>query len=231
MVCLYVDDILLTWSCSDEIVKYKNVLMNEFEMTDLVNLVYFLGIEVLYSEKGIILHHLKYELELLKIFELTNRKSAVTPSETNHKLDSNIEGDDVNATTFKQLVGSLRYLYNTRHDICYAVRMVSRFMNNSKWSHYQASIRILRYIKGTLKYGVVFPSEDECESELMCYSDSGWCGDRVDRRSTSRYFFKFIGSLISWCSKKQPVIALSTCESEYIAGALSACQAVWMMNL
>jgi hypothetical protein len=127
-------------------------------MTDLGNMVYFLGMEILYSEEGIILHQMKYELELLKRFKLENCKVVVTPSETNHKLDSDSDGEDVDATTFKQLVGSLRYLCNTRPNICYGVGVVSRFMSKPKWSHYQAAIRILRYVKGTLKFGVLFPS-------------------------------------------------------------------------
>ena len=200
-------------------------------MTDLGKMTYFLGMEFRYSEKGNILHQLKYELELLKGFNLKNCKIAVTPSDTNQKLDSDSDGKDVDATTFKQLVGSLRYLCNTRPDICYSVGMVSRFMSKPKWSHYQAAVRILRYIKGTLKYGVLFPSGRKDESELLSYSDSDWCGDRVDRRSTSGYLFKFLGGPISWCSKKQPVVALSTCEAEYIAGAVTACQAVWILNL
>ena len=106
--------------------------MNEFEMTDLGNMVYFLGMEILYSEKGIILHQLKYERDIMKRFKLTNCKTAITPAETNHKLDSDVEGDDVDAITFKQSVGSLRYLSNIRPDICYAVGMVSRFMNKPK---------------------------------------------------------------------------------------------------
>ena len=231
LVCLYVDDILLTGSSEQEIAKFKKVLMNEFEMTDLGKMSYFLGMEFLYSEKGIILHQMKYELELLKRFKLENCKIAITPSDTNQKLDSDSDGEDVDATTFKQLVGSLRYLCNTRPDICYAVGMVSRFMSKPKWSHYQAAVRILRYIKGTLKHGVLFPFEGKTKSELLSYSDSDWCGDRVDRRSTSGYLFKFLGGPISWCSKKQPVVALSTCEAEYIAGALTACQAVWILNL
>ena len=87
-------------------------------------------------------------------------------------------------------------------------------MSKPKWSHYQAAVRILRYVKGTLKYGVLFPSGRKIESELLSYSDSDWCGDRVDRRNTSGYLFKFLGGHISWCSKKQPVVALSTCEAE-----------------
>src|ERR1051325_1735109 len=192
--------------------------MNEFEMTDLGNMVYFLGMETLYSKEGIILHQFKYELELLKKFKLENCKVVVTQSETNHKLDSNSKPEDVDAMIFKQLVGSLRYLCNTRPDISYAVGLVSRFMSKPKWSHYQAAVRILRYIKGTLKFGILFPSGRKAESELMSYSDSDWCGDRVDRRSTSGYLFKFLGDPISWSSKQQDVVALSTCEAEYIAG-------------
>ncbi|XP_050874999.1 secreted RxLR effector protein 161-like [Lathyrus oleraceus] len=178
----------------------------------------------MYYEKGIIFQQLKYELELLKRFELTNCKTTITPIETNHKLDSDVEGDDVDPTTFKHLVGSLRYLYNTRPGIRYEVGMVNRFMSKQKWSHYQAVIMILRYIKGTLKYGVLFSSGVKSESELVCYSDYDWCGDKVDRRSTSGYFFKCLGGLISWCSKKQLVVAFSTYEAEYIAGALFVCE-------
>ncbi|XP_058748412.1 uncharacterized mitochondrial protein AtMg00810-like [Vicia villosa] len=137
LTCLHVDDILLTGSCYDEIVNFNKVLINDFAMTGLGKLVYFIGIEVLYYEKGIILHQLNYELYLLMRFELKSCKSPLTPAETNYKLDSDAEGDDVDATTFKQLVGSLRYLCNTIPNICYAVGMMIRFMNKPKWSHYQ----------------------------------------------------------------------------------------------
>lgn len=85
-------------------------------------------------------------------------------------------------------------------------------MSKPKRSHYQAAVRILRYMKGTLKYRVLFPSSAETDLELLSYLDSDWCGDRVDIRSTFGYFFKFLGSHISWCSKKLPVVSLSTCE-------------------
>ncbi|XP_050878746.1 secreted RxLR effector protein 161-like [Lathyrus oleraceus] len=183
--------------------------MNEFEMTGLENMVYFLGMEIMYSEKGIILHQLKYELELLKRFELLNCKVVVTPADTNQKLDSDSDGDDVYATMFKQSVDSLRYLCNTRADIFYAVGM-----------NFKAAVRILRYIKETLKYRVLFSSGAEPDSELQSYSDSDWCGDKVDKRSTYGYLFKFLGSPISWFSKKQPIVALSTCEAKYITGNL-----------
>lgn len=141
-------------------------------------------------------------------------------------MDSDIEGDYLGATAFKELVGSLRYLCNTRPNICYEIGMVSRFVNKSKWSHYQVDVRILRYIKGTLKYEVLFPSGVKSNSKLICYSDSDWCEDRVGRRSTSGYCFKYLGGHISWCTKKQSVVALSTCEAEYIVGVLSVFQAI-----
>ncbi|XP_050908770.1 uncharacterized mitochondrial protein AtMg00240-like [Lathyrus oleraceus] len=135
---------------------------------------------------------MKCELEILKRFDLLNWKVVVTASETNHKLDSDSEGDDVDATNFNQVVGSLGYLCNTIPDICYAIGIVSRFMSKPKWYHYQAAVRILRYIKGTLKYGVMFPYGEKTNPELMYYSDSDWCGDRVDERNTSGYLFKFL---------------------------------------
>ncbi|XP_050874954.1 uncharacterized mitochondrial protein AtMg00810-like [Lathyrus oleraceus] len=184
-VCLYVGDILLTWSCTFEINKFKKVLMNEFDMTDLGSMVYFLWMEILHSEKGIIMHQLKYELELLKKFELLNCKSEVTPAKTNHNLDSDFYGEDVDDIPFKQLVGCLRYLCNNRPDICYTVGMVSRFMIKPKWSYYQATIRILNYVKGTLRHGILFPSGVSGDAEMICYSDYDWCGDMVDIRSTT----------------------------------------------
>lgn len=185
--------------------------------------------EILHSEKEMIVHKLKYELELLKRFEPMNCKSVVTPAETNHKLDSNVDGEDIDATTFKQLFGSLRYLCNTMPDICYAIGMVSRFISKPEWPHYQAAVRILRYVKGSLKHGILFPSG--VDAELLYYSDSDWCGDIIDRRSNIWYMFMYLGVLISWCSKKHPVVALSTCEVELIVGVLSTCKDVWLMNL
>ena len=93
-------------------------------------------------------------------------------------------------------------------------------MNNPRKFHLTTAKRILRYVKGTLEYGVLFPRKtDQRTVSLLGYSDSDWCGDKTDRKSTTRYLFKFLGAPISWCSKKQPVVALSSCEAEYIAEA------------
>ena len=92
-----------------------------------------------------------------------------------------------------------------------------------------AARRILRYIAGTLDFGILFPkSAMRAKSEIVCYSDADWCGDKVDRRSTTGYYFRFMEASVAWCSRKQPVVALSSCEAEYIAGSYAACQALWI---
>jgi len=111
--------------------------------------------------------------------------------------------------------------------ICYAVGLISSFMHEPKQVHMIAVKRVLRYLKETQNFGVLFPNEaKQEEGELIGHSDSDWCGDRIDRRNTIGYIFKFSGAPISWCSKKQPVVALSSCEAEYIVGAFVACQAI-----
>ncbi|XP_050889016.1 secreted RxLR effector protein 161-like [Lathyrus oleraceus] len=99
-------------------------------------------------------------------------------------------------------------------------------------SHLAAVKRILRYVKGTLGCGILFPASDTGRKcNLFGYTDSKWCGDKDDRKSTAGYIFMFGSTPISWCSKKEPVVALSSCETEYIATSLGACQAMWLMNL
>jgi hypothetical protein len=152
--------------------------------------------------------------------------------EANLKLSKGEDEQAVEATLFKQVVGSLRFICNTRSDINYAVGSVSRFMSNPKASHMVAAKRILRYLKGTQDFGLAFPtSNKESKIELEGFSDSDWCGDKEDRRSTSGYWFRFKNSPISWSSRKQSIVALSSCEAEYVAAAQAACQAVWLESL
>ncbi|MCI36167.1 hypothetical protein A2U01_0057389 [Trifolium medium] len=100
-------------------------------------------------------------------------------------------------------------------------------MSKPKISHLIAAKKILRYLKGTKDYGLVFQRNNSNGSmELEGYSDSDWCGDKDDRRSTTGYWFSFGNSSISWSSKKQNIVALSSCKVEYVAAAQAACQAV-----
>lgn len=156
----------------------------------------------------------------------------INPLEPNLKLDKDEGGEPVDETGFKQIIGSLRYLCNSRPELNYGVGLISRFMSKPKKSHLLAAKRILRYLQGTSDYGVLFPfGREKSELELVGFSDSDYGGDLIERKSTSGYLFLLNKAPISWCSKKQNVVALSSCEAEYIAGSFAACQAMWLVEL
>ncbi|WVY90044.1 hypothetical protein V8G54_035558 [Vigna mungo] len=99
-------------------------------------------------------------------------------------------------------------------------------------SHLTAAKHLLRYLKGTVNFGLLFPrAANKSEGVLEVWCDSDWSGDTVDRRSTYDYFIQYGGAPISWCSKKQSVVALSTCEAEYIASAETTCQCIWVESV
>jgi hypothetical protein len=95
----------------------------------------------------------------------------------------------------------------------------------------QAVKRILRYLQGTVDYGVLYSNTDGNQRRLVGYCDSDWSGDKVERKSTMGYVFTLFNCPISWCSKKQNVVALSTCEAEYISACNAACQGIWLQSL
>jgi len=168
ITCLYVDDLLITDSSTSEIEKPKKKLKQEFEMTDLVELSFFLGMEFVKLKIGIVMYQKKYIGELLDKFEMKDCNTVSNPSETNSKLDECTEEEKVDSTMFRQIVGSLRYLCNSRPDICYSVSVISRFMYDPRKSHLIAAKRILRYIKGTIDLGLLFPYGAQSEvNELI----------------------------------------------------------------
>jgi len=139
VIYLYVDDLLVTGSNQIEIEKFKHTMQCEFEMTDLVRLSYFLGLKFKTSKVGIMVHQQKYIGELLERFQMIDCNIASNPFETNVKLDECSNEERVEPTQFKQIVGSLRYLCNIRPNICFAVSIIGRFMNDPRKSHLTAA--------------------------------------------------------------------------------------------
>ncbi|KAA0033083.1 copia protein [Cucumis melo var. makuwa] len=229
VVCLYVDDLIFTGNCASMFEDLKKAMTQEFEMTDIGLMSYYLGIEVKQSEEGIFISQERYTRDILEKFNMMNSKSVATPIETGTKLSKHEEGDDVDPSYFKSLVGSLRYLTCTRPDILFSVGLVSRFMESPTTTHLKVAKRILRYLRGTLDYGLFYSSSKEFKLEGYC--DSDWAGDTNDRKSTSGYVFFIGNTAFTWSSKKQPIVTLSTCEAEYIAAASCVCHAVWLRNL
>ncbi|KAH9697038.1 hypothetical protein KPL71_023433 [Citrus sinensis] len=204
-------------------------MSKEFEMTDIELMAYYLGIEVNQKEEDIFISQESYAKEILKKFKMNDCKPISTPVECRVKLSKHDEGEDIDSTFFKSLVGSLRYLTCTRPDILYVVGLVSRYMENPKTIHFKAANRILRYIKGTINFGLLYSFSNYYK--LVGYSDSDWGGDVDDRKSTIGFVF-FIGdTTFTWMSKKQPIVTLSTCEAEYVAATSSVCHAIWLRNL
>ncbi|KAA0066315.1 putative mitochondrial protein [Cucumis melo var. makuwa] len=139
---------------------------------------------------------------------MINSKPAKTLIETRTKLSKYEEGDDVDRSYLKSLVGSLRYLTCTRPDILFSVGLVSRFMESPTTTHLKMAKRILHYLKGMLDYGLFYSSSKEFKLEGYC--DSDWAEDTNDRKSSSGYVFFIGNTAFTWSSKKQPIVTLST---------------------
>lgn len=229
MVCLYVDDLIFTGNDPRMFEDFKKEMTREFEMTDIGLMSYYLGIEVKQMEEGIFISQEGYAREVLKKFKMEKCNPVNTPVECGVKLSKYEDGEKVNPTIFKSLVGSLRYLTCTRPDILYGVSLVSRYMEEPISTHMKTAKRILRYLKGTLDFGLLYsPTND---FKLVGYSDSDWAGDIDDRKSTTGFVFYMGDAAFTWTSKKQPIVTLSTCEAEYVAATSCVCHAIWLRNL
>ncbi|KAG6486751.1 hypothetical protein ZIOFF_055330 [Zingiber officinale] len=154
-------------------------------MTDIGLMAYYLGIEVNQREDGNFISQAGYAREILKKFKMDNIKSMNTPVECGVKLSKHDEEEKVDPTFFKSLIGSLRYLTCTRPDILYAVGLVSRYMEDPTTTHLKIAKRILRYIKGTIYFGLLYSTSNHFK--LEGYSDSDWGGDIDDRKSTTGF--------------------------------------------
>jgi hypothetical protein len=152
------------------------------------------------------------------------------PMEPRLKLSKYSSNPPVDATMYRSIVGSLRYLVHTRPDISFSVGMASRFMEAPTTEHLSMVKHLLRYIAGTLNIGCRY-STSAGVAELVGYSDADLAGDLDDRKSTSGTLFFFGNCPVSWQCRKQRGVSLSSCESEYVAAATAACQGVWLGRL
>lgn len=229
IISVYVDDIIYTSSSSSLLSKFKSCMMQEFEMSDMELLHYFLGLEVQQEEDGIFISQRKYANDLLNKFGMLNCKPEITPMNDNEKLQCEDGAEMTDASRFRSLVGGLIYLTHTRPDIAFSVGLISRFMQHPSKFHLGAAKRVLRYIAGTMDYGIWYSRVPKLR--LCGYTDSDWAASLDDRRSVSANVFTLGSGVISWSSKKQGSVALSSTEAEYVAASSAACQAVWLRRM
>jgi hypothetical protein len=206
ILLLYVDDLFLTGE-EKLITECKKKLAAEFEMKDLGLMHYFLGLEVWQSPERILLNQGKYAVEILKRFDMLECKSMNTPMETKLKLLVDFSSELIDATLYRQIIGSLMYLTNTRPDICFAVNTLSQFLVEPRHVHLVVAKHVMRYLKGTLDCGLSYDGDHDFK--LSGYTDSDWAESVSDRKRTSVCCFSLGSSMISWQSRKQSSIALS----------------------
>ncbi|RVW87243.1 Retrovirus-related Pol polyprotein from transposon RE1 [Vitis vinifera] len=185
ILIVYVDDIILSGNDMEELQNLKKYLSEEFEVKDLGNLKYFLGMEVARSRKGIIVSQRKYILNLLKETGMLGCKPIDIPMDSQKKLGIEKESTPVDRGRYQRLVGRLIYLSHTRPDIGFAVSAVSQFMHSPTEEHMEAVYRILRYLKMTPGKGLFFRKIENRDTEV--YSDADWVENIIDRRSTFGY--------------------------------------------
>ncbi|KAG6520324.1 hypothetical protein ZIOFF_017373 [Zingiber officinale] len=230
LVGVYVDDLIVTGSSTENINKFKQQMMAEFDMSDLGLLSYYLGIEVEQQKNRILLRQSAYAKKILSHFKMADCNATKHPMEPKTQLHKDLEGTPIDATEYRRLIGCLRYLLHTRPDLSYSVGMASRYMERPTIMHHKVVKQILRYLKGTIHFGLVYIKGPQ-EFCIFGYSDSDLAGDLDGRKSTSGMAFYLNESLVSWNSQKQKTVALSSCEAEFMAATTAACHALWLKSL
>jgi hypothetical protein len=184
-------------------------------MKDLGLMHYFLGLEVWQSPEKIFLNQGKYTVKILKRFDMFECKPMNTPMEAKLKLLVDTLSGLIDATMYRQIIGSLMYLMNTRPEICFAMNTLIQFLVEPIYVHLVAAKHVMRYLKGTIDCGLNYDGDHDFT--LSGYTDADWEGSVSDRKSTSRCCFSLGSAMISWQSRKQSSISLSTTKAEYIA--------------
>ena len=168
-------------------------------MKDLGPLDHFLSITVERRPQGLFLHQKQYAIDILERAGMSDCKPCSTPVDTQTKLSKDDGPPVADATSYLSLRGALQYLTFSQPDIAYAVQQVCLHMHTPREPHLTALKRILRYLRGSLDYGLLRPSST---SDLVVYTDADWAGCPDTRRSTSSYA-AFLGSnLVSWAAKR-----------------------------
>jgi hypothetical protein len=202
--------------------KFSRMMTKRFEMSMMGELKFFLGFQIKQVKEGTFISQTKYTHDMLKKFDMVNAKPIKTPMPTNGHLDLNENRTVVDIKVYRSMISSLLYLCASRPDIMFSVCMCTRFQANPKECHLSAVKRILRYLVHTPNLGLWYPKGSKFN--LLGYLDSDYASYKVDRKSTTGTC-QFLGrSLVSWRSKKQNYVALSTAEAEYVAAGACCAQ-------
>ncbi|KAJ9542245.1 hypothetical protein OSB04_028751 [Centaurea solstitialis] len=213
IVQIYVDDIIFASTKPEMCQEFENTMKSQFKMSMMGELTFFIGLQVRQRPDGIFINQSKYVHDLLKRFDFGGSNSAATPMPKNFQLNADSSGKPVDKKTYRAIIGSLLYLTASRPDIVFSTGVC-------------ALKRILRYLKGTLDFALWYPKDSGFE--LIAYTDSDHAGCKLNRKSTSGAC-QFLGDmLLSWSSRKQNCVSLSTAEAEYVAAACCCSHVLWI---
>ena len=190
------DDLVVSASKPSLLASFKDYMNRCFRMKDLGISKYFLGLELARSPLGIYLCQRKYALGIIEETGLWAAKPAPFPVEQNQTLALDKGPDLADVTAYRRLVGRLIYLAVTRPDLAYSVHLVAQFMQKPKLAHWNAALRVLRYLKGNTCQGILLRAHTDVKLSVWC--DSDWSGCRTTRRSLTGWFITLGGSPISW---------------------------------
>lgn len=236
IIAIYVDDFLILWKDSCERDKIKQSLSTEFKMKDLGPAKNCIGLRITHDDEGsYYLDQEHFINEIIERFGMTDCKPVSTPSDPSQKLSKEMspKTDDeqklMENVPYQKLIGALLYLVQgTRPDIAFSVGDASRYNSNFGPAHWTAAKRILRYLKGTS--GLRLKYHSGSVPNLTGYSDADWAADLDKRRSCTGYVFLLQNGAISWGSRRQPTVALSTTEAEYMALSAAIQEASWLQE-
>ena len=190
---------------------------------------FFLGLQVNQMKNGIFISQNKYVKEMLKKFTMDDCKPVSTPMMIGCKLSKDDQAPSIDQTQYRFMIGSLLYLTATRLDILQAVCLVARYQAAPKATHVSVVKRIFKYLKGTMEYGLWYPKGEDFT--LVAYSNADWAGCVDDKKSTSGGAFFLGDNLVSWHSKKQESVSLSTTKAEYMVATSCCTQVLWMKQM
>ena len=235
------DDLVTFTNSVDKSDRVEWELKGKFEIKSLGEPSMLLGMKVSHDkEKQVIkLSQTHYINKILNQMGLQDANPVTTPLNPNINLevketkgDNDREIDDRASGTYAKAIGSLMYAaIGTQPDIAFAVHLLARFTKSPQPKHWTAVKHIFRYLKKTREYSLTYGGSDQIwEPELTMYCDADWASSS-DRKSISGYIFLLAGGAVSWSSKKQATVALSTAEAEYVAATHAAKQILWHRSL
>lgn len=228
-VLIYVDDVVIASKNNEEVEDIIQILKSQFEITDLGDLRLYLGIEVTFESGIYYLSQEEYIDKILEIYNLQDAKISSIPMDPGYlKLNSN---DMINNNNiYRKAIGSMLYISNnTRPDIAVAISILSRKINNPNNDDWTELKRVMKYLKGTKDLKLCVGSKSELH--LKGFADADWAGDLNDRKSTSGFIFKLGDAVISYASRKQQNVTLSSTEAEFVSLAEASQEFLWLSQL